>query len=177
MTYVIFISIKTIFFWFKITAFFPYEREENNFLLIASERGDLGVWNFENTLQGNCLRLEESAMTVCFDVTRMRGAAGGPTGSVTIFNVSPQGVIANRVIKFEETGIGATVLRPDNRILAVGCWNGTLKIFSWKSVVVLAVLPAHDRSIQTIGFSDKSPYLMAVGCKDGRISIWDLYNR
>lgn len=144
--------------------------------MVASERGDLGVWNFENTLQGDSLRLEEAALTLCFDTARMRGAAGGPTGCVTIFNVNLKGVIANRVINFQKTGIGAVVLRPDQRILAVGCWNGTLKIFSWKSVTALAVLPPHDHSVQTIAFTNQPPYLFAAGCKDGRISIWDLYH-
>ena len=55
-----------------------------------------------------------------------------------------------------------------------------IRLFSMKSLKPLAVLSFHSESISKLAFSSneviKSQRLLAAGSRDGRISLWSIYN-
>jgi len=83
-------------------------------------------------------------------------------------------------------GVSVAGIRPDRRLLATGGWDHRIRIFSWKhpeKVKPLAVLPFHTQAIECLAFT-KQPIsagrtrsnLLAAGSKDGKISLWSIYN-
>ena len=48
-----------------------------------------------------------------------------------------------------------------------------LRVFSGKSLRPLAILKYHSEGVGVVGFSENN--LLAGGCKDGKISLWDVY--
>lgn len=94
-------------------------------------------------------------------------------------------------------GNASVAVRADARILAVGSWDGKVRIFSFKDTALLATLTYHKEGIQAVAYIRTNPVhtlaltnadessdeeghaapprpLLAAGSKDGRISLWDL---
>jgi len=79
-------------------------------------------------------------------------------------------------------GISILSVRPDKKIVTVGCWDGRMMLFSWKKLRPLAILKEHKASVYDIVYSQckveayDTKCLMAATGKDGYISMWDIYN-
>ena len=48
-----------------------------------------------------------------------------------------------------------------------------MRVFNGKSLKPLAILKYHSEGVRVVGFSENN--LLAGGCKDGKISLWDVY--
>ena len=64
---------------------------------------------------------------------------------------------------------------------AVGCWDNTVRLFSLKrenKLKPLGALKFHTDSVDCVHFSwrNEAKILLAAGGKDGKVSIWDIYN-
>ena len=64
---------------------------------------------------------------------------------------------------------------------AVGCWDNTVRLFSLKresKLKALGALKFHTDSVDCVEFSwrNEAKILLAAGGKDGKVSIWDIYN-
>lgn len=78
-------------------------------------------------------------------------------------------------------GCNVVKLRQDRKIFACGGWDGYLRLFSWKSLRLLAVLTEHQAGVTDVAFCNEvvkawNSKIMAVCGADGVISLWNLYN-
>lgn len=88
-------------------------------------------------------------------------------------------------VLLKSNGIADAKIRGDDKILATVGWDGNIRIFSRKSLKLLAVLQYHKEGLQCCAFSpsmydlkDEDEDLrnvLAVGGKDGKISLWKIY--
>lgn len=65
-------------------------------------------------------------------------------------------------------------IRNDAKITSIVTWDGSIHIVGTKKMKPLGVLKFHSRTANCIAF-DPTSNRMAVGSKDTRISIWELY--
>ncbi len=76
-------------------------------------------------------------------------------------------------------GMQAVGWRPDGKIVCAGFWDGKARIYSGKSMNILASIGYHSQIVNSVTFSPEKvigKYLLAIGSRDGRISLWDLFS-
>jgi len=161
-----------------------FEMEGSPYLLSAYESGHIYLWDLK-TRKIRCeLKLDGTPMDMDFDPLRRIGVCGNESHELTVFKFDS---VANQLSvekKFGITnaGVSRASIRPDGKILALGCWDGRVRLFSWKTLKPLAVLSEHQQTIHDVYFMKEgissvgSAGLMAVAGKDQRISLWDVYN-
>lgn len=69
-------------------------------------------------------------------------------------------------------------LRSDGKLLGTAGWDKSARIYSAKSLKQLAVLSSHKSGISSFAFQEKkddTPGQVALGSKDGKISLWSVY--
>ncbi len=82
-------------------------------------------------------------------------------------------------VKLNSEGVAAVRIRRDKKILVLACWDGKIRVYSVKSSKLLAVLDYHSESVQCLEFSHQKidgKWLFAVEGKDGKVSLWTIYN-
>ena len=164
-----------------------FDVEKEQFVAGGFECGDILVWNVEKETLMTRISLHKEPLT-CFtlDSTCLRGISGAAETICHIFEFRQSGseFISNCVqsVEFPELskGVSDIAIRSDDKICAVGCWDGSIRLFSWKKLKPLAVLTYHTQGISSLMFSrmygSESSMLLSSGSKDKRISIWSLYN-
>ena len=60
----------------------------------------------------------------------------------------------HQVYTLLSNGHSSVNVRHDNRILAIGCWNGDVELYSTKSMKLLGILSFHKNSVTSIDFSN-----------------------
>jgi len=99
--------------------------------------------------------------------------------------------------KTKQPGSGAIALRGDDRVCAVGGWDGKIRLYSTKSFKPLGTLAYHSKNCQAVAFANSNPpslriasdeeddemteeekearsRWLAAGSQDNRLSIWEL---
>lgn len=102
----------------------------------------------------------------------------------------------------QRPGQACVAIRDDEKVVVVGCWDGTARVYACAKMELLASLRYHKESIQAVAFprntqvhmvdtlddtssyeedefesktvADHLPPWLACGSKDGRISLWKL---
>ena len=69
-------------------------------------------------------------------------------------------------------------IRDDGRIFVTAGWDGVGRVYSATTLRQVAVLKWHAAGLQAAEFSGKSnsKRLIALGGKDAKISLWDVFN-
>ncbi|KAI9140418.1 WD40-repeat-containing domain protein [Paraphysoderma sedebokerense] len=108
-----------------------------------------------------------------------------PSVSETMDEGSGKKQLVTKEVVLKSNGIADVKIRGDDKILATVGWDGNIRIFSRKSLKLLAVLQYHKEGLQCCAFSpsvydmrDEDEDLrnvLAVGGKDGKISLWKIY--
>lgn len=95
-------------------------------------------------------------------------------------------------VPLKRQGVSAITIRPDGKIVAIACWDSTVKIFSIRSFKLLACMRHHLKQVHSILFYEKSSqphdgdpredrnkiesrYLMCCASMEGTISISSIY--
>lgn len=176
-----------------------------NLLYIAAgyEDGGVQAWALQCDVDGAFLGaasllwshvpLSESIMALCVapDATVLYVGADERLARLALTpGASPE------VHMLPRTGNACIAVRPDYRAVAIGAWDGRVRVFS-ADISLLATLSYHKASVYAIAFarhgdavhrldvdsedsSDDdeglgiSHRLLACGSKDGRISLWDV---
>jgi WD40 repeat protein len=164
-----------------------FDVAKQQFVAGGFECGDILVWRVENGSLMTRISLHKEPLT-CFtlDSTCLRGISGAAENVCQIFEFKQIGsdFTSNCVqsVEFPELskGVSDVAVRSDDKICAIGCWDGLIRVFSWRKLKPLAVLAYHTQGISSLVFSQtcgsESAMLLAAGSKDKRISIWSLYN-
>lgn len=157
----------------------------NDYIISGYESGDVTLWDPKNPQQQlNHIKLRECLTAMDFDVANHRGVVGNASNYLQVLDVD-RGTL-NMSLKCELTmtnpGCNVVRIRHDRKVFVTGGVDGSIRIYSWKSLRPLAVLTEHKGPINDITFSVepiqswKKKNLMAAAGKDGVISLWDLYN-
>jgi WD40 repeat protein len=152
--------------------------EQEPYLLVAYDSGVLHLWDFRKEHVVSSLKDENCITAVDFSEVTMSGVYGSVSNCVVFFNIDKNcSIVRTQTKEIINPGVNSIKIRPDNRIVALGCWDGRIRLFSWKSYKPLAVLTEHSAEINDICFSTRNAvHLMAAGGKDKKISLWNIYN-
>lgn len=167
----------------EIMAFKIIVIKEETYILVAYEGNKLSLWALDKLEKISTLEMTECPMAVDYDSKTNKGICGNPTNELIIFSITKNLELkADKTVALINAGVASVKIRPDSKLVAVGCWDGKLKLYSWKTLVLLAVLDTHTETVQDICFINsyandgKLKYLIAAASKDSKISLWDIYN-
>ncbi|XP_050458978.1 guanine nucleotide-binding protein subunit beta-like protein 1 [Cataglyphis hispanica] len=156
----------------------------SDLILVAYEGGQLLLWDMKKNDVLSSLTVEQYPMTFDFDVSLMQGILGSASEKLEIFKILPNHTLSHKstIILEHVSGVSVLSIRPDKKIVTAGCWDGCIRLFSWKKLRPLAILREHKENIYDIVYSQReveaydTKCLMAATGKDGCISMWDIYN-
>lgn len=144
-------------------------------LLAGYEDGTLAIWDVhKQTLSSSIKLFDDPIMALCLDVKTMRvlaSSAGKKLKSVKFNEMLNLDLLDTVQTQF--SGCSAMTIRHDSKLVFVGGWDGRVRIYSWKKMKLLAVLKYHTETINCICFDEKNNAI--IGCKDGKISLWNIY--
>lgn len=144
-------------------------------LLAGYEDGTLGIWDFDKeTLLSSIKLFNDPVMALCLDSKTMKvvtGSAGKELKTVSISDNLNLDLLDTVTTQF--SGCSAAQIRSDSKLVFVGGWDGKVRVYSCKKMKLLAVLKYHTETINCICFDGNKNVI--IGCKDGKISLWDVY--
>ena len=158
-------------------------------ILAIYEDGHLVLWNIDTSTVKDSISLMAKLKTpTCFDFDPLfnGGIIGGTQNVILSFKISENdklSVVTSKEIPSD--GISDFRIRfwsLDAKIAVGGCWDSTVRIFSWMKpdkLKPLGALKFHQESVQCLDLSRctyKGLYLMASGGKDGKVAIWNIFN-
>lgn len=168
----------------------------NNQLAIISsfESGKVQLgWLINKTFQIKSefqFQIKEFApLTLDFDVGKLCAVVAGSGDKVISLKLDAKldtfSILTER--KIPTNGISCLQVRTsDKKILICGSWDSTIKIFSWikpERLKPLGALKFHSEAVNVVTCTKglvKSAkikgQLFAAGSKDGKVSLWSIYN-
>ncbi|RZB38599.1 WD40 domain containing protein [Asbolus verrucosus] len=186
------IDIKTM---TKISRLVPHKQKLGNvmclqkvelggkiYILGGYETGDVILWEYDTSQPCGHLKLREYITSLTFDPVTGRGICGNASNTLQIFTIDRNFNITLKCeISITNDGCNIVKLRSDRKIFVSGGWDGSLRLFSWKSLRLLVVLNEHRGSVTDVQFSPHNvryweANIMAASGSDGMISLWNLYN-
>lgn len=122
-----------------------------------------------------------SAFDVMMKNNKIIAVCGSPLGELKFVDISTDSIDA---VKLKKHGVAAISIRQDKRLVAVSCWDETIRLYSTKSMKPLAVLKHHLSQVQDLLFFETSnvsdgeskvEYLLCCASLEGTISISKIY--
>jgi WD40 repeat protein len=107
---------------------------------------------------------------VAFDATGERVAVGSDFGTVKIYRVQDGRELASFGSETVETT--CLVLSPDNRWLAVGCNDGTVRLWNLLTGEQRPILRYHSKSVEGVHFSPDSRLLISQNAEGA--AVWEV---
>ena len=153
----------------------------HNLLLVGYESGDIYLWDLVKATRVSQFKIENVPMAVDFENDGTRGVFGTESDSVIIFKIeSDFSFHIEKSLTLTNPGVSSLTIRQDKKILALGCWDGNIRVYSWKSGRILAVLSEHSETVSALCYSPKAVSLwgsliLAAASKDRSISLWSFY--
>lgn len=155
-------------------------------VLVVYENGMLLLWDVRNweVISDAKFSCDEFPIALDFNDDRGIGICGSNSNTLYIFTVAEQNrqIMKSGIIELKNPGCNSVKIRQDGKLFAVGCWDGKIRIYSFKTYKLLAVLEHHEGSVLYILFSHipvsswNCDYLLAAGAVDKRVSFWNIYN-
>ena len=68
-------------------------------------------------------------------------------------------------------GAGDVCLRPDGKVVGCGCWDGRVRLYSFRKHELLASLKYHRGQVTCVQFSPGSR-LLASASRDSSVAVW-----
>ncbi|TPX57720.1 hypothetical protein PhCBS80983_g03637 [Powellomyces hirtus] len=167
--------------------------DQRIYLAAGYESGTVIVWDVEKgTLVQRCKIHDEPVLSLDISPDGRSGFCGGAYSKVVQFAVDIGTESDLLRISSEQTlparGTAVARVRPDSKIVAIGSWDSSIRIYKTKALKPLAVLQAHRQGIQCLCFasgtandaeSEGNPTTpantFAAGSKDGTITLWQIY--
>ncbi|GIL83231.1 hypothetical protein Vretifemale_12087 [Volvox reticuliferus] len=87
----------------------------------------------------------------------------------------PQPLTLAKKLQLRENGTADVRIRSDGKLLACGCWDGRVRLFSVRRREPLAVLKYHRSHVTAVAFSPETQKL-ASASRDGTIALWSVYS-
>lgn len=147
-------------------------------LLVGYESGDMYMWDVFKGNRISQYKIDNVPMALDFDVHSGKGVCGTESNKVVIFRIDTDFTFSHeKSILLTNPGVSTAIIRPDRKIMVLGCWDGNLRVYSWKSGRILAVLSEHAETINDLSYSSCvikmwDSILLAAGSKDKSVSLW-----
>lgn len=152
------------------------------YVFCGYENGSIILWDCVNGSTTSRLSYHsEPVMCLDFDQNHKHSGISGSTDDhLLVWKLDDKfNLLVKKKIKLTNPGVASTCIRPDGKIVIVGCWDSSVHVFSWKTLKPLAVLQFHSGTINCLNFSPisvcKHKNVFAAGSKDQNISLWYLY--
>lgn len=164
----------------EVMAIKPFKHD--NLVLVGYECGKLILWDVRQKKILSNLVTEPCPMALDFDTTLMKGIVAGPSDQLQVFTLSKDHVFCDKTkIELKNPGTSVITIRSDAKIVAIGGWDNSVRIYSWKNLRPLAVLNQHRDTVQDIAYSSDiiktyDKHVMATAAKDGYVALWSIYN-
>lgn len=177
----------------KVSVFNPHQNDSLGDLMVIKciedyvfcgyESNTVVMWK-KNRILSQCNFPElDCLMALDVDHNMTKGICGGSSNTILTFCITDDTISLNKSIQITNAGINVLQIRPDDKIVAAACWDLTVRLFSWKSMKLLAVLDSHSTGVLNIVYSEFSAaswnsakYMLAVANKDNKITLWDVFN-
>ena len=146
-------------------------------LIAAYEDGSLVTWDLASTDMIHRVQVfNDTVMAVDYDSSTNKGVCASVGSTIHMWTLQPNlEITLLGELNLQNPGVAALRFRPsDARLFVAACWDGRARLFSAKTRKLLAVLSFHRESVQCVAFSAADS--LAIGSKDGAITVWDLYN-
>jgi len=175
----------------KITVFNPHDNLGDlmavkcvkDYVFCGYEDNTIVVWKEDNIISQYSFPEVECLMALDVDRCMSKGVCAGSSDMISVFHISEGTLSLYKSVKITNPGVNVLQLRPDDKIVAAACWDHTVRLFSWKSMKLLAILDSHSTGVLSIVYSElsvtfwKATYMLAVANKDNKITLWDVYNK
>lgn len=152
------------------------------YVLCGYENGSILLWDCVNCSTVSKLSCHnEPVMCLDFDENhKQSGVSGSAEDHLLVWKLDDKlNLLVKEKIKLTNPGVSSIRIRPDGKIVIVGCWDSSVRLFSWRTLKPLAVLQFHSGTINCLNFSTtaigKHKNVFAAGSKDKNISLWSLY--
>lgn len=146
------------------------------------ETGDVFLWNLTSGVLVAHAKFNECIISITYDSIAGKGVVGGAGGVLQVFGVERSTMTMKPLCELTLTNEGCQVVRvrKDRKILVCGGFDGRTRIYSWKTLRLLAALTENHACVTDIQFSEQvvpqwGSQIMAVSGADGVITIWNLY--
>ena len=144
-------------------------------LLAGYEEGRVALWDVTSeTLLSDMSAHQDSVTCLDYSSTLNKGISGSVDNIIKIWTIDNKSTISClRHIEVTNSGLSCAKYRVDSKLFVMGGWDHKVRVFHGKSCKPLAVLSFHKDTIQCVTFHTDNT--LAVGSKDGTISIWSIY--
>lgn len=142
----------------------------------------LFLWDIRQKRIISELDMPLDPLAMDFSCEKRMGVVGGPETNLQVFNVSEDEKLSKlKTFEVRNRGTATVKFRPDSKLIAIGGWDGRVRIFTSKTLKKLAVLDVQQATVNDIIFSpclikSLGTPILASGSKDGSIALWDIYN-
>lgn len=158
------------------------EIKKKPFILAGYESGHIGLWDCESQIEISQPKLHEEPI-MCLDYDsehKNRGISGSVDKCLEIWTITENLEICKvQTIAVSNPGISAVKIRKDGKIVITAGNDCNIRVFSWKSMKLLAVLNFHVQKIHCLSFCPnsvaKQNSVFASGSEDKCIALWSLY--
>lgn len=154
-----------------------------NYVFCGYEANTIVAWKDDCFISYYNFSEVENLMAFDVDSNVDRGICAGSSKMINMFIIETDHLFMTKSVEITNPGVSAVRVRPDNKIVAIACWDCTVRLFSWKSMKLLVILDSHSSGINDIVYSEtsgniwKANYLLAVANKDSKIALWDVYSQ
>jgi WD repeat-containing protein 61 len=150
--------------------------ENKNLLLIGTHKGQLHVVDLVSKQELKCMELHPNGI---FEINFVEEynllVTGGADGKILFLDANTFEIKSS--LHFGSFKIRSTVKHHDEKILAVGCGDGSIAIIDLDTLKPLHKFVAHqqDFSVNTVCFSPDGNYLLS-GSRDAHLNMYDVKN-
>ncbi|CAO0795476.1 unnamed protein product [Mucor circinelloides] len=152
-----------------------FRTSDGLFVLAAYESGSTALWEIKqskSTLIWQKKEHQEPVLDLSIDPIRTFVISSSADNQICKYSLATGDVISKITIK--KSGAVALRIRPDNKIFALGGYDGRIRLFSVKSMKPLAVLSYHKDTVYSVDFSQSDNWMVCAS-QDHRISLWSIF--
>ncbi|KAF1798817.1 WD40-repeat-containing domain protein [Mucor lusitanicus] len=152
-----------------------FRTSDGLFVLAAYESGSTALWEIKDsksTLIWQQKEHQEPVLDLSIDPFRTFAISSSADNQICKYSLATGDVINKITIK--KSGAVALRIRPDNKIFALGGYDGRIRLFSVKSMKPLAVLSYHKDTVYSVDFSQSDNWMVCAS-QDHRISLWSIF--
>lgn len=147
-------------------------------LFICYESGHIYLWDLTTVTLLNKVKLDNVPMAIDFDADVGKGVCGTESDAAVVFKIDDDFKFSiEKFLTLKNPGVSSIVIRPDKKVVVLGCWDGNIRVYAWKSGRILGVLSEHSETINALCYSSQvipmwNSIILAAASKDKTISLW-----
>lgn len=150
-------------------------------LVTGFEEGSIVLFDYRKQLEAVAeLKAHDEPVMCVHCIDNGLGVTGSADDVLSVFMITEMLTVTHKYnITLNSKGVSSVAIRNDGRIITAGGWDGRLHLYGSKKGKALTSLNYHTKNIQALDFSLSSNVdinnIIACGSRDGRISLWNLY--